>query len=324
MAASDTAYWAAFHVNVRAMTRPSPVPSRPGPGTSLDAGTRLARVWTAAVLLLVGGCAVEPIEPGWFTPPAQKPILFPPSAIDLTYESVEFDVPDGRTLYGWFIPADSAPATVLINHGAVVNRSALFYHYRMIHDLGYNVLVYDYQGFGESPGFASLDTLVPDADAALNYLLSRSEPATDRIVLFGISLGTLPTLVQAARTPAGVIGVILDGSFEIESLPPTSYSAIGVVPFPEVLNRLYETYPELEPTQYVGHISLPKLFIQSPQDVTTPLVGAERLYELAPEPKQWCEVFGGHVLSSVLDADYADCVTVFLEDLTWGSLTDGD
>jgi pimeloyl-ACP methyl ester carboxylesterase len=267
---------------------------------------------------------VEPIEPGWFTPPAQKPILFPPSAIDLTYESVEFDVPDGRTLYGWFIPADSAPATVLINHGAVVNRSALFYHYRMIHDLGYNVLVYDYQGFGESPGFASLDTLVPDADAALNYLLSRSEPATDRIVLFGISLGTLPTLVQAARTPAGVIGVILDGSFEIESLPPTSYSAIGVVPFPEVLNRLYETYPELEPTQYVGHISLPKLFIQSPQDVTTPLVGAERLYELAPEPKQWCEVFGGHVLSSVLDADYADCVTVFLEDLTWGSLTDGD
>lgn len=276
---------------------------------------------TALAACLLNGCAVEPIEEGWFTPPAQKPILFPPSAAGLAYEPIEIDAPAGHTIYGWFIPADDAPATVLINHGAVFNRSALFSYYLALHDLGYNVMVYDYQGFGEGSGFANLGTLIPDADAALEYVLSRSDPGTDRVILFGISLGTLPTLAQAAQPPPGVVGVTVDGSFDGYSLPLTSYLAVGVIPFPEVLQKVYAAYPELEPTQYVGLIMLPKLFLQSPQDIVTPLAGARQLFELATEPKHFCEVFGGHVLSSVLDRGYTDCVAAFLDGVVRGSMT---
>lgn len=273
---------------------------------------RPACPWALVTVLLVNGCAVEPIEPGWFSLPAQKPIPFSPSVVGLAYEPIEFDGPSGHTIYGWFIPADDAPATVLINHGALFNRSALFSYYLALHDLGYNVMVYDYQGFGESPGFASLSTLLPDADAALDHLKSRSEPGTDRIILFGVSLGTLSTLAQAARAPDGVVGMILDGSFVPESLPPWSFVLVGVIPLPEVIERVAAECAELAPYRYIGQITLPKLFIQSPQDVVTPFFGADRLYELAPEPKQLVEVFGGHILPSILDPHYAEYLQRFL------------
>lgn len=272
------------------------------------------------VAWLISGCYTEPIEPGWFAPPAQKPLLLTPADLGLDYETIEITAPTGHTIYGWFVPAPGAPATVLINHGSVFNRGAYFWHYSLLHNLGYNVVVYDYQGFGESPGAASLATLIPDADAVLAYLQTRPEPVAGRIVLFGISLGTLPTLAQAAQRPPGVVGVIVDGSFDGYSLPLTSYLTVGVIPFPEVLPRVYAAYPELEPTQYVGIITLPKLFLQSPQDIVTPLAGARRLFELAPEPKQFSEVFGGHVLSSVLDWGYAECVATFLDGVVRGSM----
>jgi len=249
---------------------------------------------------------------GLFPPLAQKLILFPPSALGLAYEPIEINVPTGNTIYGWFIPADNASATVLINHGVLFNRSILFYYYMLLHDLDYNVMVYDYQGFGESLAPASLDTLLPDANAALEHLRSRSDVGTDRIVLFGISLGTLPTLAQAARAPEGVVGVILHGSFVPELLPPWSFPLVGVIPLPEVIERVATEYAELDPYRHSEQITLPKLFIQSPQDLITPLVGAERLFDLAAEPKQLVEVFGGHSLPPILDPDYAEHLGVFL------------
>ncbi len=242
-----------------------------------------------------------------------------PAEIGLDYQAIEVPAAS-HTLHAWFIPAaePDPPATVLIHHGSVFNRAAYFAYYSLLHDLGCHVLIYDYRGFGESPGAASLATLLSDADAMLAYLQGQPELSGGRIVLFGISLGTLPALAHAARAPRGVVGVMLDGSFELESLPPASFAVVGVLPVPEVLASLYDNHPELEPTQYARRITLPKLFIHSPQDLVTPLVGAQRLFELAPAPSQWCEVFGGHLLSSVLDPCYADCVAHFLDTLAPG------
>ncbi len=281
-------------------------------------GFRLASFCMVIGIVLLNGCAVEPIEEGWFTPPAQKPILFPPSAVGLAYEPIEIDAPAGHTIYGWFIPADDAPATVMINHGAVCNRSALFPYYAVLHDLGYNVMLYDYQGFGESPGSANLGTLLPDADAALDHLQSRSEHGTDRIVLFGLSLGTLPTLAQAARTPNGIVGIILHGAFVSESIPPWSFPLVGVIPLPEVLERVAAEHGELNPYGNIEQITLPKLFIQSPQDLATPFAGAELLYELAPEPKQLVEVFGGHSLPVLIEPSFAEHLRIFLDSVAPG------
>ena len=50
-----------------------------------------------------------------------------PRQFGLEYEDVRLTSANGQTLYGWFIPAEQARATVLIHHGAVVNRSNLVF-----------------------------------------------------------------------------------------------------------------------------------------------------------------------------------------------------
>ena len=52
-----------------------------------------------------------------------------------------------------------------------------------------NVLVFDYRGYGRSTGRPTEPGVYRDARAALAYLSSRADVATDRIVYLGRSLG---------------------------------------------------------------------------------------------------------------------------------------
>jgi len=280
--------------------------------------TGLRRALPLLVLTGLAGCPTEPVGDGLFAPPAQNLILFAPDVVGLPFEDIELavDSPVPHTVYAWFIPAEGAPGTVLIHGGSFFNRSALFDYYTLVHDLGWNVFVYDYQGYGESKLQPSLESLIPDADAALRYIQQSGAPGSERIALFGISLGTLPTLAQAARGPDGVVGVILQGSFVPDLLPSRSFLLAGVVPLPEVIARLPQ---ELDPYGNIGRVAPPKLFLQSPQDLTTPIEGARRLFELAHEPKQFVEVFGGHALALVLDPTFSEHVAGFLEEARGGA-----
>lgn len=275
---------------------------------------RMERTALLLTLAMLAGCATEPFGDGLFSPPAQNVVLFAPDAFALAYQTIELPVdrPAPHVVTGWFIPASAARGTVLLNHGSLFNRSLYFDYYTLLHDLGWNVFVYDYQGFGESRDLPSLESLVPDADAALFYVQNRVADAGRPIVLFGISLGTLPTLTHAARNPDGVAGVVLQGSFVPDLLPPKSYLLAGILPLPEVIARRPQ---ELDPYQNIEQITLPKLFLQSPQDLTTPIEGARRLFELAIEPKKFLEITGGHALAPVLDPDYPGYLLSFLDEV---------
>ncbi|MFH1419263.1 MAG: alpha/beta fold hydrolase, partial [Planctomycetota bacterium] len=265
------------------------------------------RCTVALLLLVAGGCA--PGQDGRFPPPTIN-ALFPPSMFGVAvYEDVTFTTSQGHIVHGWFMPVENSQGTVLINHGAVSNRSGLFGHYTLLMQLGYNVFVYDYQGFGESYTQPSLDTILPDANAALAYLQQRTDPGTDRIVLYGVSLGTLPTIAQAVESPDNVVGIVLEGSFVPEFLPPWSMLLIGIAPW---ANAIANLPAELEPRQHVRDITLPKMFIQSQADTVTPFSGAELLFELAAEPKQFVETSGLHAAAWQDVPAFPDTLGAFL------------
>ena len=60
---------------------------------------------------------------------------------------------------------------------------------------------------------------------------------------------------------------------------------------------------------------MPKHFIQSRNDLTTPLEGALELFMLAAEPKSFVEVGGSHLLSVKQDPSYEAALTNFLSDV---------
>ena len=158
----------------------------------------------AGLLLLAGGgtgCGAIAVEGGIFPLPTIHLIWPLPEQLGMTAESVVLETPNGGPIYGWFIPAASPRATVIIHHGALINRSATSDHYQLLNRHQFNVFVYDYQGFGESLVVAQLSTVLSDADAALAYVQQHDGPGSEKIIIFGQSMGTLPAIAQAARSP---------------------------------------------------------------------------------------------------------------------------
>ncbi|CAE7887337.1 ABHD17A [Symbiodinium necroappetens] len=74
-----------------------------------------------------------------------------------------------------------------------------------------DVLAYDYCGYGFSEGEPSEENCIQCIDAAYAYLLQHFAP--NRIVLFGRSIGTGPTVDLAVRHPE-IRGVILQSPIE--------------------------------------------------------------------------------------------------------------
>ena len=112
-----------------------------------------------------------------------------PSVMSLDYEDVTLKTSDGETLHAWYIPREAARGTLLFAHGNAGNVSHRLDSVRLFHELGLNVLIFDYRGYGNSSGKPSETGTYRDADAAWSYLVTQRNIAAQDIVLFGRSLG---------------------------------------------------------------------------------------------------------------------------------------
>jgi pimeloyl-ACP methyl ester carboxylesterase len=136
-----------------------------------------------------------------------------PADFGLRSETVSFEAKDGVPLKAWWLPASGAPrAAVIVAHGIDHTRQVMLPRAEFLVRGGYDVLLVDLRGHGESggtvvsPGFLeALDIL-----GALRYVRSRGykEP----VALLGVSYGAVASLIAAAesREIAAVIG---DGAF---------------------------------------------------------------------------------------------------------------
>lgn len=271
-----------------------------------------------AGLLLVGmtpalkGCAEPTADDGVFPMPIIPFVIPNPDAFGLAYENLALKTANGETIYAWFIPADSARATILIHHGAMFSRSWPLPQVAQFHELGCNVMIADYQGFGNSTGTASLDTLLSDADTSLAYVRDHPRQGTDRIVLFGVSMGTMIAMAQAADAPPDVVGMMVEGTVELESLEDIGYQFMGIPPSPDAPSFVPA---ELDPLLTAPRITIPKLYLQSLEDAITPYAGAKRLFDHSPEPKQMATIIGMHGFGLFIDPGYVDIVNNFLDEV---------
>lgn len=207
-----------------------------------------------------------------------------PARLGLAFEDVTFHSSDGLDLHGWFIPASRARGTLLFFHGNAGNISHRLDSIAIFHDLGLNVFIVDYRGYGLSEGKPSEQGSYLDAMAAWDYLVGDRaiDPAT--IVLFGRSLGGAVGAWLAARhTPAAVI---VESSF-------TSAPDMGQRLYPFMPVRLLARidYPVLD---HVARARCPVLVVHSRDDEIIPFDMGQALFEAAPEPKALIELSGDH------------------------------
>lgn len=211
-----------------------------------------------------------------------------PAAWGCKFEDVEFKSADGTPLHGWLIPkrGTTAKGTVVFSHG---NAGSIGHHLGFVvwlAEAGYNVLMYDYRGFGKSGGVVDRRGMIDDVKAAFRYAAGRKDLDAGRLVSFGHSLGGAKSITALGESPvAGLRAIVIDGAF-------ASYRTMARL----VGGRLGESLvtDEFAPQDFVGKLSpVPLLVVHGARDEVVPVSQGLRLFEDAREPKTLFEVEAG-------------------------------
>jgi fermentation-respiration switch protein FrsA (DUF1100 family) len=227
-------------------------------------------------------------QPGLiYYPEVGREIDATPQQFGLAYEDVKLTTVDDVALHGWFVPA-SAPArgTVLFLHGNAGNISHRLDSLRMFHRLGYNTLIVDYRGYGNSAGKPTEQGTYLDAEAAWLHLTQQRQLPAASIALFGESLGGAVAAWLASRQAPAAL-VIASGFTSLSDLAADIYPYLPV----RWLARFrYDTRAYLQACAS----KLPVFIAHSPGDEIIPFRHGQELYAAANGPKEFLELAGGH------------------------------
>ncbi len=214
--------------------------------------------------------------------PGKEMTLFP-SHMKLPYEDLYLDTADGVRINAWFLKNPAAKSTVIFSHGNAGTMSDRLMKVKFFYDLGLNVLIFDYRGYGASKGNPTEQGIYLDAQAAYDYLKGRDDVDMNKIILYGASLGGIVAVDLAVKRPAALL--IVDSS-----ITSAREAAQLFYPYlPSILMRI-----KFDSLSKVKGLTMPKLFIHSPEDRVVPYAMGQRLFEAAAEPKEFITSSGGH------------------------------
>lgn len=117
---------------------------------------------------------------------------------DAGFESgldVEIQTPESVTLRGWLVKStassleSSERALVIYFPGNAQNRAERADDLREVAREGYDVLIFDYRGYGDSEGSPRESDMISDARLVWDYAIQTVGYSPDRTVIFGESLG---------------------------------------------------------------------------------------------------------------------------------------
>ena len=219
-----------------------------------------------------------------YFPEIEQEISNKPSAIGLDYTSVNMATADGERLHGWWVSVPDAKGTVLFFHGNAGNISQRINYLSMFKRLGYNTLLFDYRGYGQSSGVPSESGTYLDAQAGWRYLTEIQNISPERIILFGESLGGAVAAWLAAREKPGLL--VLASTFT--SVPNLAAQIYPFLPVRWITRFHYNTLESLQ------SVTCPVFIAHSPEDEIIPFEHGQQLFQAASAPKQFLSLEGGH------------------------------
>ena len=104
-----------------------------------------------------------------------------------------------------WIRAENPRATVLFSHGNAEHLAMIRPWLDGFVRRGYNILAYDYAGYGGSTGKAGAKQACRDIEAAYRYLTQTEKIPPERIIALGFSVGGGPSVHLASKYPVGLV-----------------------------------------------------------------------------------------------------------------------
>lgn len=213
-------------------------------------------------------------------------MYYNPADFALQPEDVWIDSGKNK-IHAWWFSAHQSPAkgTVLFFHGNAENLTSHYMSMGWLPDHGYNYMIFDYPGYGQSTGEPDPENLVQAGQNALNWVRKNKDP---RPIIYGQSLGGNVALrvTELEKQSGEIRALVVDSTFP-------SYQKIA-------RGKLAQSWITwiLQPLTYVlvsdrgaprdlGVISpIPVLLFHAQQDrVVEPEYG-DMIFEALKEPKR--------------------------------------
>jgi pimeloyl-ACP methyl ester carboxylesterase len=205
----------------------------------------------------------------------------PPAGV----ERVRFESADGTPLVGWFIRARGGSAdapTVLHVHGNAGNIGSHIWFTEYLPPAGFNVMIFDYRGYGESGGSArSRRPLIEDTHAALDAILERDDVDPERVGMYAQSLGGAIGLNVMADRPE-IRAAVIESAFS--SWRGVAANAVGGDP-PNFIGRGLAALligDSDRPLDAIARIDRPLLIVHGTDDSIIPVSHGRVLADAAP------------------------------------------
>ncbi len=228
-----------------------------------------------------------------------RQVTMTPERLGVEWEDLYFTAADGTRINGWFVRAPGRPpvAHILFAHGNAGNIGDRSVILALLAAAGFDVLVFDYRGFGRSAGRPNERGMYLDARAAREALLARPGVDPNRVVYLGKSLGGGVMLELATRYPPAAM--VLMSTFT--GLRDAARAVYPFLPRPVVP----DAFPSL---RRIASLRSPVLVMHGDDDELLPVGMGRALYEAAAGPKRLHIYPGGRHNDLVLRPGWAQTV----------------
>jgi fermentation-respiration switch protein FrsA (DUF1100 family) len=182
-----------------------------------------------------------------------------PQEKNMSYEDITVNTEDGLKLSGWFIHHDrdtiKHPTIIYMqeNYGNIGYR--LSWAENIYHNLGANIVIVGYRGYGHSEGDPSEHGVELDAKAIIKWTLNNDKILQNQVYVFGNVLGGAVGVYGASFYQDQLKGIILQNTFLNMANAVDDTNWLFRLLRPLILANYWPT------DQRIGNITLPILFI---------------------------------------------------------------
>lgn len=213
-----------------------------------------------------------------------EPFPRTPADVSLRYQDLSIRTETGGRLAGWWIPSRAPRGTVVVCNGSFETMADWVPYAPFFHDRRFNLLLWDYPGYGRSLGALSERSCRAAAAAAVRAAADFSSTDTP-ILLYGHGIGA--AFAASAASLPRVSGLVLESPFA--SAADLARRLYPSLPLDRVLSVSFDSAAATAALP-----GLPKLIAHSPNDEVVPFASARLLADTAAAPKSFAILAGPH------------------------------